>query len=162
MKKWLSGIVIIVIIVFVGCNSTLSNKDEIEIKRVIDYVLSYESGYDENINKYVSEETFYDSNYIVFYSYFLGNVHLKEYESDIKSINKDGDKYLAYMVINLKAVGELLEEESNEEDIHEPEADGKDVPVEVTLIKKNGEFYIEKTKEYNSLEEAIKEKKEFK
>jgi hypothetical protein len=92
----------------------------------------------------------------------LGNTDLTKYESEIKSIEKEGDQYIVYMVINMEAVGELSSEEDDEEEVDNPEAEGNNVPVEVVISKKNGQFYIEKVKEYDSLEEAKKEHEEFK
>ncbi len=164
MRKWLFCItnIFVSILLLIGCNNIVKENDEEEIKKVIDTVLSYEGEYDANVNKYVSEDTFYDSNYVVFYSYFLGNTDLTKYESEIKSIEKEGDQYIVYMVINMEAVGELSSEEDDEEEVDNPEAEGNNVPVEVVISKKNGQFYIEKVKEYDSLEEAKKEHEEFK
>lgn len=150
------------LLLLMACDSTVNNINTKEIKKVVDTVLSYEGGYDDVVNKYISEETFYDGNYVIFYSYFLGNTHLTKYESEVKSIVKSGKKYTAFMVINMKAIGDLVEEGNHVEEVQEPEAEGKNVPVEVLLTKKDGNFYIEKIKEYDSLEEAIKIKKEFK
>lgn len=161
VKVYLATVVVFFLLL-TGCTNILTDNDSEEIKKTIDTVLSYEANYDDNINKYVSQETFYDSNYVVFYSYFLGNTHLTKYESEIKSIVKAGDKYTAFIVINMEAVGEYIDEESDGEDIHEAGAEGNNVPVEVILSKKDGHFYIENVKEYDSLEEAIKEKEEFK
>jgi hypothetical protein len=72
MRKWLFCItnIFVSILLLIGCNNIVKENDEEEIKKVIDTVLSYEGEYDANVNKYVSEDTFYDSNYVVFYSYF--------------------------------------------------------------------------------------------
>lgn len=161
MRKRIFSITIILILLLVSCKSVVENDDKEKMKKIIDTIVSYNGQYDEKISKYISEEKFYNSNYVVFYSYFLGNVHLTKYQSQVKSVVKDGDKYKVYMVINVKAVGDRIEDE-NDEDSEEPEAEGNNVPLEVTLSKKNNEFYIEETKEYDSLDEAIKEKKEFK
>lgn len=154
--------IILSFILLVGCNTGVSDSEAKEIKKVVDAVLSYDGGYDDNVNKYVSREIFNDSNYVVFYSYFLGDTDLIKYESEIKSIIKDGDKYTACIVINMEAVGEFIDEEGEGEEVHQAEAEGNNVPVEVTLLKKDGQFYLEKSKEYNSLEEAIKENDKFK
>lgn len=164
MKKWVFCVanIFISILLLIGCSNNVNDNDKEEIKKVIDTVLSYDGGYDVNVNKYVSKDTFYDSNYVVFYSYFLGDTDLTKYESEVKSIEKEGDQYIAYMVINMEAVGELIGEEDGEEEVDEPEAEGNNVPVEVVLSKKDGQFYIEKVKEYDSLQEAKKEHEGFK
>ena len=82
MKRFVSSIMVMFMIMF---NLTLvmcSNKDDIskkdikEMKEVVDKVLSYNGDYDEEVSDYIDSKTFNESNYIIFYSYYIGNVVL--------------------------------------------------------------------------------------
>ena len=63
------------------------------------------------------------------------------------------------LLINMEAQATTLQSDGVEEGYDT--AEGNDVPVEVVLTKKEGEFYIESVKEYDSLEIAQNENKNF-
>lgn len=160
MKKVLLFIVIIFNISMVMCDSNnISQNDINEMKEIVDKVLSYDKDYDHEVKEYVDEYTFNTCNYVVFYSYYIGDVILTKYESEIKGLSKEDDKYNLCMVINMEAQATTLESDGEEEGYDT--AEGNDVPVEVTLVKKKGNFYIESVKEYDSLEIAQNENKNF-
>lgn len=160
MKKKSVSLMIILaiinIIVLVGCsNSTsITSKTEKEIKEAIDLVLSYENGYDETMKKHISEKNFYVCNYKEYYSLYIGDATIEEYESKVVNTSKDGEKYKVYMLLNIKARG--LEVHKNEDGSEEgsDEAIGEDIPLEVIVKEKDGEFYIEGLTEYENLEKA--------
>ena len=159
MRKGVFIFCLVLSMLITGCSKTeddLSNSKNNEIKDTIDLVLSYEKGYDDTIKKHISEKNFYVCNYVEFYSNYIGEVDLENYESEIISLREDQGRYIVCMKINLKAVS--VETHSNDDgDIHEEgkdEALGEDVPVEIILNDKSGELYIESFKEYENLEKA--------
>ncbi|KLE16365.1 hypothetical protein [Clostridium sp. C8] len=152
MKKLILAVLILVFaqIFMIGCSKEVSKESEKEIKETIDLVLSYKNGYDDNMKKHISEDNFYICNYVEFYSLYIGELNLEKYESSIKNINKENEKYKVYMVLNMEA--KALETHGDEES--SDEAIGEDVPVEVVVKEKNGEYYIEGFTEYENLEKA--------
>lgn len=152
MKKLILAVLILVFaqIFMIGCSKKVSKESEKEIKETIDLVLSYKNGYDDNMKKHISEDNFYICNYVEFYSLYIGELNLEKYESSIKNINKENEKYKVYMVLNMEA--KALETHGDEES--SDEAIGEDVPVEVVVKEKNGEYYIEGFTEYENLEKA--------
>lgn len=160
MKKILACLLIIVNIGMVMCSSNnISNDDINEMKEIVDKVLSYNTSYDDKIKDYIEEDIFELCNYVIFYSYYIGDVSLTKYESDLMGVSKEDGKYNLCMVINMKAQAKTLGSDGEEEgyDI----AEGSDVPVEVILIKKKGKFFIESVKEYENLKIAQNENKNF-
>lgn len=142
------------------CSSNdISNSDIKEMKEVIDKVLSYDMGYDEEVSDYIKEEVFNKSNYVIFYNYYIEDVILNKYESEVLGASKDDGKYNVCLVINMEAQSTVLETDGLEQGYDT--AEGINVPVEVVLRKNNREFYIESIKEYDSLEIAKKENKNF-
>lgn len=172
MKKIFRNIILILFsFILVSC-SKKGNENEInidEVKDVIDYVLSYDNGYDDNMKKHISEENFYVANYVEFYSLYLGELELKEYKSEIINFEKDDDFTTVYMTIDMIAASKEIHLEENEtEDSNEEvnvseddsekelrdEAVGEDVPVEVMVKFENGTYVIKSFKEYENLETA--------
>ena len=157
-KRYFSFIILVVIqiIVLVGCSNSdsISSGKEKDIKEAIDLVLSYENGYDETMKKHISEKNFYVCNYKEYYSLYIGDATIEEYESEVVNTSKDGEKYKVYMLLNIKARG--LEVHKNEDGSEEgsDEAIGEDIPLEVIVKEKDGEFYIEGLTEYENLEKA--------
>lgn len=165
MKKSILAITLIIVlqIFMVGCsnslnegitnseeNGSITNTEESNVKETIDLVLSYKNGYDETMEKHISEKNFYVCNYIEFYSLYIGDVDLIKYESEIVSLRKNQDRYIACMLLNMEA--KALETHGDEEG--SDEAIGENVPIEVILKERNGELYIESFKEYEDLEKA--------
>ncbi|MDV4152343.1 hypothetical protein R0131_16070 [Clostridium sp. AL.422] len=159
-KNRITSILILILNIFmIGCtsdSSALSNSEKNQIKNTIDLVLSYKNGYDDTMKKHISEKNFYVCNYIEFYSAYIGEVDLKEYESNLVSIREEQDRYIVCMTLDMNAVsseththddGSLHEEGSDE-------AVGEDVPIEVILKQRSGELYIEGFTEYENLEKA--------
>lgn len=160
MKKILAFLLIILNIGMVMCSSnSISSNDISEMKEVVDKVLSYDGSYDAEVEDYIDEDTFELCNYVIFYSYYIGKVKLTNYESELKGVSKEGSKYNLCMVINMEAQATTLE--SDEEGEGYDTAEGIDVPVEVVLVKKNGKIFIESVKEYESLQIAQNENKNF-
>ena len=62
-------------------SSNISQNDIDEMKEVVDKVLSYDGDYDDEVSDYIDSQTFNESNYVVFYSYYIGSVVLNKYES---------------------------------------------------------------------------------
>ena len=157
-KRYFSFIILVIIqiIVLVGCSNSdsISSGKEKDIKEAIDLVLSYENGYDETMKKHISEKNFYVCNYKEYYSLYIGDATIEEYESKVVNTSKDGEKYKVYMLLNIKARG--LEVHKNEDGSEEgsDEAIGEDIPLEVIVKEKDGEFYIEGLTEYENLEKA--------
>lgn len=142
------------------CSSNdISNSDIKEMKEIVDKVLSYDRGYDEEVSDYIKEEVFNKSNYVIFYNYYIEDVILNKYESEVLGASKDDGKYNVCLVINMEAQSTVLETDGLEQGYDT--AEGVNVPVEVVLRKNNREFYIESIKEYGSLEIAKKENKNF-
>lgn len=142
------------------CSSNdISNSDIKEMKEIVDKVLSYDRGYDEEVSDYIKEEVFNKSNYVIFYNYYIEDVILNKYESEVLGASKDDGKYNVCLVINMEAQSTVLETDGLEQGYDT--AEGINVPVEVVLRKNNREFYIESIKEYGSLEIAKKENKNF-
>lgn len=160
MKKILAFLLIIVNIGMVMCSSNnISSNDINEMKDIADKVLSYDNSYDDEIKDYIEEDTFELCNYKIFYSYYIGDVNLTKYESELMGVSKQDGKYNLCMVINMEAQATTLESDGEEEGYDT--AEGNDVPVEVVLTKKRGKFFIESVKEYDSLEIAQNENKNF-
>ena len=142
------------------CSSNDISKSDIKkIKEIVDKVLSYDRGYDEEVSDYIKEEVFNKSNYVIFYNYYIEDVILNKYESEVLGASKDDCKYNVCLVINMEAQSTVLETDGLEQGYDT--AEGINVPVEVVLRKNNREFYIESIKEYDSLEIAKKENKNF-
>lgn len=152
MKKLILAVLILIFVqIFtIGCSKELSKENEKEIKETIDLVLSYKNGYDDNMKKHISEDNFYICNYVEFYSLYIGELNLEKYESSIKNINKENEKYKVYMLLNMEA--KALETHGDEK--ASDEAIGEDVPIEVVVKERNGEYYIEGFTEYENLEKA--------
>ena len=163
MRKFISNIMIIVIVMFnltmVMCSSNISEKDIDDMKEIVDKVLSYDGDYDDEVSDYIDSTTFNESNYVIFYSYYIGSVELNKYESEVMGVTKEDGKYNLCLLINMEAQATTLESDGVEEGYDT--AEGNDVPVEVVLTKKNGEFYIESVNEYDSLKIAQNENKNF-
>ena len=163
MRKFISNIMIIVIVMFnltmVMCSSNISEKDIDDMKEIVDKVLSYDGDYDDEVSDYIDSTTFNESNYVIFYSYYIGSVELNKYESEVMGVTKEDGKYNLCLLINMEAQATTLESDGVEEGYDT--AEGNDVPVEVVLTKKDGEFYIESVKEYDSLKIAQNENKNF-
>ena len=83
MRKFISNIMVIVMIMFnltmVMCSKNISQKDINEMKEVVDKVLSYDGDYDDEVSDYIDSETFNESNYVIFYSYYIGHIVLNKY-----------------------------------------------------------------------------------
>ncbi len=142
------------------CSSNDISKSDIKkIKEIVDKVLSYDRGYDEEVSDYIKEEVFNKSKYVIFYNYYIEDVILNKYESEVLGASKDDGKYNVCLVINMEAQSTVLETDGLEQGYDT--AEGINVPVEVVLRKNNREFYIESIKEYDSLEIAKKENKNF-
>lgn len=160
MKKILAFLLVLLNIGMVMCSgNNISQKDIEEMKDVVDKVLSYDGGYDNQVSKYIDSNTFNESNYVIFYSYYIGSVVLNKYESEVIGASKDDGKYNLCLLINMEAQARMLESDGVEEGYDT--AEGNDVPVEVVLKKSKGKFYIESVKEYDSLEIAQNENKNF-
>ena len=142
------------------CSSNDISKSDIKkIKEIVDKVLSYDMGYDEEVSDYIKEEVFNKSKYVIYYNYYIEDVILNKYESEVLGASKDDGKYNVCLVINMEAQSTVLETDGLEQGYDT--AEGVNVPVEVVLRKNNREFYIESIKEYDSLEIAKKENKNF-
>ena len=160
MKKILAFLLVLLNIGMVMCSgNNISQKDIEEMKDVVDKVLSYDGGYDNQVSEYIDSNTFNESNYVIFYSYYIGSVVLNKYESEVIGASKDDGKYNLCLLINMEAQATTLERDGVEEGYDT--AEGNDVPVEVVLKKSKGKFYIESVKEYDSLEIAQNENKNF-
>lgn len=164
MRKFISNIMVIVMVMFnlimVMCSSNnISENDISEMKDIVDKVLSYDGDYDDEVSKYIDSQTFNESNYVVFYSYYIGNVVLNKYESEVMGVTKEDYKYNLCLLIDMEAQATTLESDGVEQGYDT--AEGNDVPVEVILTKKEGKFYIESVKEYDSLKIAQNENKNF-
>ncbi len=160
MKKILAFLLVLLNIGMVMCSgNNISQKDIEEMKDVVDKVLSYDGGYDNQVSEYIDSNTFNESNYVIFYSYYIGSVVLNKYESEVIGASKDDGKYNLCLLINMEAQATTLESDEVEEGYDT--AEGNDVPVEVVLKKSKGKFYIESVKEYDSLEIAQNENKNF-
>ena len=82
MKKILAFLLVLLNIGMVMCSgNNISQKDIEEMKDVVDKVLSYDGGYDNQVSEYIDSNTFNESNYVIFYSYYIGSVVLNKYES---------------------------------------------------------------------------------
>ena len=164
MRKFISNIILIVMVMFnltmIMCSSSnISQNDIDEMKEVVDKVLSYDGDYDEEVSDYIDSQTFNESNYVVFYSYYIGSVVLNKYESEVMGVTKENGKYNLCLLIDMEAQATTLESDGVEEGYDTEE--GNDVPVEVVLTKNEGKFYIESVKEYDSLKIAQNENKNF-
>lgn len=156
MKKNILKLLILIftIALLFSCtaNKAETGKSEEEkIKETIDLVLSYDKGYDEKVSKHISEKNFYVCNYVEFYSLYIGELKMEEYQSEIVSITKDDDDlYKVALILNMRA--EALEVHEGEEG--SDEAVGESVPVEVILSLEEGNYYIKSFTEYENLEKA--------
>ena len=163
MRKFISNIMVIVMVMFnltmVMCSSSISQKDIEEMKEIVDKVLSYDGDYDDEVSKYIDSQTFNESNYVVFYSYYIGDIVLNKYESEVIGVTKEDGKYNLCLLIDMEAQATTLESDGVEQGYDT--AEGNDVPVEVVLTKREGKFYIESVKEYDSLKIAQNENKNF-
>lgn len=164
MRKFISNIMVIVMIMFnltmVMCSSNnISENDIKEMKDIVDKVLSYDGDYDDEVSDYIDSQTFNESNYVIFYNYYIGSVVLNKYESEVMGVTKENGKYNLCLLIDMEAQAKTLESDGVEEGYDT--AEGNDVPVEVVLTKNEGEFYIESVKEYDSLKIAQNENKNF-
>lgn len=164
MRKFISNIMVIVMVMFnltmIMCSSSnISQNDIDEMKEVVDKVLSYDGDYDDEVSDYIDSQTFNESNYVVFYSYYIGSVVLNKYESEVMGVTKENGKYNLCLLIDMEAQATTLESDGVEEGYDT--AEGNDVPVEVVLTKNEGKFYIESVKEYDSLKIAQNENKNF-
>ena len=164
MRKFISNIILIVMVMFnltmIMCSSSnISQNDIDEMKEVVDKVLSYDGDYDDEVSDYIDSQTFNESNYVVFYSYYIGSVVLNKYESEVMGVTKENGKYNLCLLIDMEAQATTLESDGVEEGYDT--AEGNDVPVEVVLTKNEGKFYIESVKEYDSLKIAQNENKNF-
>lgn len=172
MKKIFRNIILILFsFILVSCTKE-DNGNEINIdavKDVIDYVLSYDNGYDDNMKKHISEKNFYVANYVEFYSLYLGELEVKEYKSEIINFENSDDFTTVYMTIDMIAASKEVHLEENEtEDSNEEvnvsgdnsetelrdEVIGEDIPVEVMVKFENGTYVIKSFKEYENLETA--------
>lgn len=148
-------IIIFTITLLVSCSSNkseISKTEKEKIKETIDLVLAYDKGYDEKVSKHISEKNFYICNYVEFYSLYIGELELKEYNSEMLNISKDKDGlYKAALVLNMRA--EALEVHEGEEEGSD-EAIGENVPVEVILSLEKENYYIKSFTEYENLEKA--------
>lgn len=159
MKKRIFIILSLCVLIFlVGCNSKVAKEEELKIKEVIDLVLSYPPNYDENVSKYITEKNFDVCNYSKFYSLYIGDNKIEEYESVVRNIEVDNEKYIVSMVLNMKAKALEVHGEGNDSE----EAIGEEVPVDIVLKKKDDSYYIESFTEYESLEKASEYNKSFK
>jgi len=168
MKKILKNIIIILtLLTLISCskantNNGLSNTEIKEIKETIDLVLSYENGYDDEMKKYITEDNFYIVNYVEFYSLYLGELTMKEYNSEIINIEKNDENNLIKVYMKLDMLVESKEvhhhEEGEENYDHDEElrdeAVGEKVPVEVIVKLENGVYVIKGFTEYENLEKA--------
>ena len=163
MRKFIANIMVIVIVMsnltMVMCSSSISQKDIEEMKEIVDKVLSYDGDYDDEVSEYIDSQTFNESNYVVFYSYYIGDIVLNKYESEVIGVTKEDGKYNLCLLIDMEAQATTLESDGVEQGYDT--AEGNDVPVEVVLTKKEGKFYIESVKEYDSLKIAQNENKNF-
>ena len=163
MRKFIAHIMVIVMVMFnltmVMCSSSISQKDIEEMKEIVDKVLSYDGDYDDEVSEYIDSQTFNESNYVVFYSYYIGDIVLNKYESEVIGVTKEDGKYNLCLLIDMEAQATTLESDGVEQGYDT--AEGNDVPVEVVLTKKEGKFYIESVKEYDSLKIAQNENKNF-
>lgn len=163
MKKLFIVIMFIFSIFLSGCSGYVSNSERKDIQETVDKVLSYDISYDDSLSNYINEENFYTSNYRFFYTLFLGDLSTFEYDSEIKSMKKDGGEYIACFLLDLKAEGELVYEDEGEEgEGNRASAEGVDVPIKVVLKKTDRGFYIKSVTEYDTLEIAKEECSGFK
>lgn len=157
-KRHFSFIILLIIqiMVLVSCSdsSSISSKKEKEIKEIIDLVLSYEKGYDETMKKHISEKNFYVCNYKEYYSLYIGDSTIEEYESRIVNTSLESGKYKVYMLLNIKARGLEVHKHEDGSEEGSDEAIGEDIPLEIIVKEKDGEFYIEGLTEYENLEKA--------
>lgn len=141
MKKILAFLLVLLNIGMVMCSgNNISQKDIEEMKDVVDKVLSYDGGYDNQVSEYIDSNTFNESNYVIFYSYYIGSVVLNKYESEVIGASKDDGKYNLCLLINMEAQATTLESDGVEEGYDT--AEGNDVPVEVVLKKVKGNFIL--------------------
>ena len=114
MRKFISNIMAIVMVMFnltmILCSSSnISQNDIDEMKEVVDKVLSYDGDYDDEVSDYIDSQTFNESNYVVFYSYYIGSVVLNKYESEVMGVTKENGKYNLCLLIDMEAQATTLE-----------------------------------------------------
>ncbi|MBQ6820753.1 MAG: hypothetical protein IJO26_05635 [Clostridium sp.] len=157
MKKRLSIVFLIILnLLMISCSkdSLQSEVDESTAKNVVDLVLSYEKGYDETMKKHISEKNFYVSNYLEFYSNYIGNADITDYSSEVVSFRESQERYIVCMILNIKAIATDTHEHEEGEEGYSDEAIGENIPIEVILKERDGELYIESFTEYENLEKA--------
>ena len=158
MKKSIIILMLIISIFAVSCSSNesdFSKENKTKIKDTIDLVLSYENGYDDTIKKHISQDNFYGSNFYEFYTMYVGEVEIKNYKSKIVNIKEEAGKYIATTLININALADgthTHDDGSVHQSAHE--INGKDIPVEFTLMEKDGDFYLEDFTANENLEKA--------
>ena len=155
MKKRLRGIsqILLILLLLVGCTKEgITNNKQTEIKETIDLVLSYNNGYDEVMKKHISEKNFYICNYKEFYGLYIGEATIERYESEIKNIEEKDSQYIVRLILNIEAKANDVHEHEGHED--SDTAIGENIPVEVILKEKEGEYYITSFTEYENLEKA--------
>ena len=95
----------------------------------------------------------------------LGQGNLLSEPVLVKIGEKYGKEYIACFLLNLKAEGQLIyedqEDEENDEG-HRASAEGIDVPIKVVLKKTDKGFYIKSVTEYDTLDIAKEESDGFK
>lgn len=153
--------ILLMFILLVGCTKEgITNDKRNEIKETVDLVLSYSNGYDEVMKKHISEKNFYICNYKEFYALYIGEVTIEKYESKIKSIEEKDGQYIVRLILNIEAKAKEIHEEDDHE--HSDTATGENIPVEVILKEKEGEYYITSFTEYENLEKAAELNEGFK
>ena len=163
MKKrtWFIGQFLLIFVLLVGCGKQgVTNKEKKELKETIDLVLSYENGYDEIMKKHISEKNFYVCNYKEFYSLYIGEVEIEKYESEIRNVEEKDGQYIVRLVLNIEAKAKEVHEEDGHE--NSDTATGEDIPLEVILKEKEGQYYITSFTEYENLEKAAELNEGFK
>lgn len=157
MKKIVIVLILILSIFTVSCTSVSDNfnGDKDEIKDTIDLVLSYKNGYDDVMKKHIEENNFIGLNFTEFYKLYIGEVDLKDYKSKIKHIKQEGDKYIAAVIVDIRAlsVGSHTHDDGT---VHEGghEVNGEDIPMQITLVEKDGSLFIEEAVGYENLQKA--------
>ncbi|WP_300383248.1 hypothetical protein [Clostridium sp.] len=152
----------LIFLLLVGCKrGEVNNKKEKELKETTDLVLSYNDGYDETMKKHINEGDFYICNYKEFYSLYFGETIIEKYESEIKNIKEMNGQYVVDLILNIEAKStEIHEDEDGNKG--SDTAIGENIPVEIILKNKDGEYYITSFTEYEDLEKAAELNENFK
>ena len=160
MKKSIIILILILSIFAIGCSNVTKvpsdfSGDETKIKDTIDLVLSYENGYDDVMKKHISEINFKGLNFVEFYTMYIGEIELQDYQSEVISIREEEDKYIAAVVANIKALSTQSHTHADGT-VHEggEQINGNDIPMEITLDEKDGELFIEEILGYENLQKA--------